>query len=354
MNFTHSARNLPAILLALAATAGAPALAIDSSLHDQADPALVAPIPEVATRDVNGLEVREIRDLGTRGAEPAAGPTDLWQRIRGGFAMPDLTGPLVVQRQAWYTQRPEQIRIIVERSRRYLFHIVEELERRGMPTELALLPMVESAFNPMAVSPAQAAGLWQFIPATASRYGLPQDKSYDARRDVIASTGAALDYLQWLHAMYGDWELALAAYNWGEMAVGRAVALSRARGGDGSFASLTLPEETRNYVPRLQAVKSLVAEPQRFGIELAKLSNVPYFAVVRLEKPLSLAAAAGFASMPLDELVVLNPGWSAPHSAAMRDVALVLPVERTAAFQARYASWLNARTVSRKPVRSAR
>jgi membrane-bound lytic murein transglycosylase D len=283
-----------------------------------------------------------------------ASKDDLWERIRAGFALPERRGRAIEAAEAWYAARPELVQAMLARAQPYLHYIVEEIERRGMPTELALLPLVESGFNPMAVSPAQAAGLWQFIPATASRYGLPQDKSYDARRDVIASTGAALDYLQWLHAMYGDWELALAAYNWGEMAVGRAVALSRARGGDGSFASLTLPEETRNYVPRLQAVKSLVAEPQRFGIELAKLSNVPYFAVVRLEKPLSLAAAAGFASMPLDELVVLNPGWSAPHSAAMRDVALVLPVERTAAFQARYASWLNARTVSRKPVRSAR
>ena len=220
MNFTHSARNLPAILLALAATAGAPALAIDSSLHDLPDAALVAPAPEVTTQDVSGVEVREIRDLGTRGAAPAAGPTDLWQRIREGFAIPDLTGTLVVQRQAWYAQRPEQIQIIVERSRRYLFHIVEELEQRGMPTELALLPMVESAFNPMAYSRAHASGLWQFIPSTGRNFNLEQNWWYDGRRDIMASTDAALDYLQSLYEQFGDWHLALAAYNWGENAAG--------------------------------------------------------------------------------------------------------------------------------------
>ena len=328
MNFTHSARNLPAILLALAATAGAPALAIDSSLHDQADPALVAPIPEVATRDVNGLEVREIRDLGTRGAEPAAGPTDLWQRIRGGFAMPDLTGPLVVQRQAWYTQRPEQIRIIVERSRRYLFHIVEELERRGMPTELALLPMVESAFNPMAYSRAHASGLWQFIPSTGRNHNLEQNWWYDGRRDILASTGAALDYLQSLYEQFGDWRLALAAYNMGENGLARAIERNRARGKPANYESVVIPTETRRYVPSLQAFKNIVANPAAFGIELDPIPNTPYFVTVVLTRDIDLKVAAQLAEMPVEDLVALNPAHNRPVVTAAVTPQLVLPAHR--------------------------
>jgi len=332
VNFTHSARNLPAILLALAATAGAPALAIDSSLHDQADPALVAPIPEVATRDVNGLEVREIRDLGTRGAEPAAGPTDLWQRIRGGFAMPDLTGPLVVQRQAWYTQRPEQIRIIVERSRRYLFHIVEELERRGMPTELALLPMVESAFNPMAYSRAHASGLWQFIPSTGRNHNLEQNWWYDGRRDILASTGAALDYLQSLYEQFGDWRLALAAYNMGENGLARAIERNRARGKPANYESVVIPTETRRYVPSLQAFKNIVANPAAFGIELDPIPNTPYFVTVVLTRDIDLKVAAQLAEMPVEDLVALNPAHNRPVVTAAVTPQLVLPADRAEVF----------------------
>ena len=286
--------------------------------------------------------------LGTeplQAAEPESGGdarierlfvTDLWSRVRDGFAIPEQRGRLVSSSEAWYRARPQLVEAMLVRARRYLFYIVQEVERRGMPTELALLPLVESGFDPMAVSPASAVGLWQFIPATASRYGLPQDEHYDARRDIISSTGAALDYLQFLHGVYQDWKLVLAAYNWGEAAVSRAVETSRARGEQPSFERLRLPEETRNYVPRLQAIKNLVAEPRRFGIELGALPNEPYFSVVKLERPLSLAAAAQLAGMPLEELVSLNPGWSAPHNAARRGVSLVLPVDRTAVFRAKY------------------
>jgi len=332
VNFTHSARNLPAILLALAATAAAPALAIDSSLHDLPDAALVAPAPEVTTQDVSGVEVREIRDLGTRGAAPAAGPTDLWQRIREGFAIPDLTGTLVVQRQAWYAQRPEQIQIIVERSRRYLFHIVEELERRGMPTELALLPMVESAFNPMACSRAHASGLWQFIPSTGRNFNLEQNWWYDGRRDIMASTDAALDYLQSLYEQFGDWHLALAAYNMGENGLARAIERNRARGKPANYQSVLIPKETRLYVPSLQAFKNIVANPAAFGVALEAIPNEPYFVTVTLTRDIDLKVAAKLAEMPVDELVALNPAHNRPVVAAAVAPELVLPADRAEVF----------------------
>jgi membrane-bound lytic murein transglycosylase D len=323
-------RNLPAILLAFAAAA--PALAIDSSLHDSLDPALAGSAPEFADWDVNGVAVREIRDLGPRGGEPRAGPTDLWQRIRGGFAIPDLNGPLVVQRQAWYTQRPEQIKIIVERSRRYLFHIVEALERRGMPTELALLPMVESAFNPMAYSRAHASGLWQFIPSTGRIYNLEQNWWYDGRRDIMASTDAALDYLQSLYEQFGSWHLALAAYNMGENGLARAIERNRARGKPTDYESVSIPKETRLYVPSLQAFENIVANPAAFGVELDPIPNAPYFVTVTLTRDVDIKVAARLAEMPVDELVALNPAHNRPVVAAAVAPQLVLPADRAEVF----------------------
>jgi membrane-bound lytic murein transglycosylase D len=321
------------MVLALAALAGTPAFAVDSALHDLPDPALGSPAEEAQPQaDTSGVEVREIRDIGPRGAAPATGPTDLWQRIRTGFAMPDLTGKTVVQRQAWYAQRPEQIRIIVERSRRYLFHIVEELERRGMPTELALLPMVESAFNPMAYSRAHASGLWQFIPSTGRNYNLEQNWWYDARRDVLASTDAALDYLQSLHAQFGDWHLALAAYNMGENGLARAIERNRARRKPTDYASLTMPRETRAYVPSLQAFKNIVANPGAAGVELDPIPNAPYFVTVTLTRDMDLKVAAQLAEMPVEELVALNPAHNRPVVSAEVAPELVLPADRAEVF----------------------
>jgi membrane-bound lytic murein transglycosylase D len=324
-----NARALPPLLLALAAAFAGPALAVDSSLHD---PSLAAPEPERAGSTASGVEVREVRDVGTRGAAPAAGPTDLWERIRGGFAIPDLTGPLVVQRQSWYAQRPEQIRIIVERSRRYLFHIVEELERRGMPTELALLPMVESAFNPMAYSRAHASGLWQFIPSTGRNYNLEQNWWYDGRRDIMASTDAALDYLQALHEQFGDWHLALAAYNMGENGLARAIERNRARGKRADYESVAIPRETRYYVPSLQAFKNIVANPAAAGVALDPIPNAPYFVTVTLTRDIDLKVAAKLAEMPVDELVALNPAHNRPVVSAAVAPELVLPADRAEVF----------------------
>jgi membrane-bound lytic murein transglycosylase D len=330
VRFTRTARNLPAILLALAAAA--PAFAVDSSLHDLTDPALAAPEHEAPALDIHGVEVREIRDLGTRGAAPQSGHADLWQRIRSGFAIPNLDGRLVVQRQAWYAQRPEQIKIIVERSRRYLFHIVEVVERRGMPTELALLPMVESAFNPMAYSRAHASGLWQFIPSTGRNYNLEQNWWFDARRDIVASTDAALDYLQSLYEQFGDWHLALAAYNMGENGLARAVERNRARGKTADYESVSIPKETRLYVPSLQAFKNIIANPAAAGVELEPIPNAPYFVTVTLTRDIDLKVAAKLAEMPVDELVALNPAHNRPVVAAAVAPELVLPADRAEVF----------------------
>src|SRR6185503_8935706 len=194
---------------------------------------------------------------GVARVDLTAPPDDLWQRIRIGFSMPNLDSPLVDEKVAYYAARPEYLKRMFERSRRYLHHIVEELERRGMPTELALLPMVESAFNPLAYSRAHASGLWQFIPGTGKRYELAQNWWFDARRDIVASTSAALDYLTDVYEMHGHWHLALASYNWGEGAVARAIAKNRAAGLPADYLSLTMPAETRHYVPKLQALKNI-------------------------------------------------------------------------------------------------
>ena len=188
-------------------------------------------------------------------------PDDLWERIRRGFAVQDLDSVLVQKHVTYYAARPEYLQRVFDRSRLYLYHIVEEIEKRGLPTELALLPMVESAFNPMAYSRAHASGLWQFIPGTGKRYDLTQNWWYDGRRDIVDSTAAALEYLTKLYDMHGDWQLALASYNWGENAVARAIAKNRAAGKPTEYAHLTMPAETRQYIPKLQALKNIIRDP---------------------------------------------------------------------------------------------
>jgi len=260
-------------------------------------------------------------------------PADLWERLRQGFAVPDLDTRLVAKYEAWYAARPELLRSIFGRGKRYLHYIVEEVERRGMPAELALLPAVESGFNPMALSPANASGLWQFIPDTGTRYQLAQTAHFDARRDVQASTGAALDYLQELYALHRDWHLALASYNWGENSVLRAVGQSRARGRDGSFETLSLPEETRNYVPRLLALRNIVSEPERFGLDLGELSDEPFFTTLPLGFEIDLRVVARLAGLPYEDLLALNPGYNRPQSPGTSR-ALVVPVESADALRA--------------------
>ncbi|RZT41726.1 transglycosylase SLT domain-containing protein [Cupriavidus agavae] len=259
--------------------------------------------------------------------------TDIWDRIRKGFGMPDLEGTLVDDRTQWYAARPDYMERMVGRSSRYLYHIVEELERRKMPTELALLPFVESAFNPQAESTAKAAGMWQFIPSTGKSYNLKQNMFRDERRDVLASTDAALDYLSRLYDMFGDWHLALAAYNWGEGAVSRAIARNQARGLPTDYASLTMPNETRYYVPKLQAVKNIIASPAVYGVRLPEIPDHPYFVTVTTSRDIDVALAAKLANMPLDEFKALNPSFNRPVILGAANPQILLPFDNAERFQ---------------------
>jgi len=253
---------------------------------------------------------------------------DLWERIRAGFVLSDLNSPLIKEHEAWYAARPEYVGRMMERSQRYLFHIVEEVEKRGMPTEIALLPMIESAFNPKAYSTSRASGIWQFMPATGKHFGLDQNLLYDGRRDVLAATDAALDYLQKLYNMFGSWELALAAYNWGEGSVGRAIAKNQANGEPTDYLSLRMPPETRNYVPKLMAVKNIVMNPAAYGLALNTIPNSPYFGTVKLKQRMDVALAARLAEVPLDEFVALNPAYNKPLVAGIGKPTLLLPVDK--------------------------
>ena len=278
-------------------------------------------------------EKHEIKEAlrGVATVDRTVQPDDLWERIRAGFSMPNLEGPIVQDRTAWYAARPDALKRMFERSRRYLYHIVEELEKRGMPTELALLPMVESSFNPMAYSRAHASGLWQFIPGTGKRYELAQNWWYDGRRDIVASTSAALDYLKDIYEMNGDWHLALASSNWGENAVARAMERNKAAGLPIDYSSLRMPEETRYYVPKLQALKNIIANPAPFGVVLDPIPNQPYFATTRV-KDIDIKLAAKLAEMPVDEFLALNPAFNRPIIPAAVHARIVLPADKVAVF----------------------
>ena len=290
-------------------------------------------------------EVKEpLRGLAT--VDLTVPPDDLWQRIRAGFSMPNLEGPIVQERTAWYAARPDYLRRTFERSRLYLYHIVEELEKRGMPTELALLPMVESSFNPMAYSRAHASGLWQFIPGTGKRYDLAQNWWYDGRRDIVASTSAALDYLKDIYEMNGDWHLALASYNWGENAVAKAVERNRAARLPTDYSSLRMPEETRYYVPKLQALKNIIANPAPFGVVLDPIPNQPYFATIARARDMDIRLAAKLAEMPVEEFVALNPAFNRPIIPASANARMVLPADKVELFHANLEKYDNKALVS--------
>ncbi|SNS30501.1 membrane-bound lytic murein transglycosylase D [Noviherbaspirillum humi] len=266
---------------------------------------------------------------------------DVWGRIRRGFAIPDLDNPLVANHIQWYTSRPDYIQRTTTRASRYLFHVVQELEKRGMPTELALLPFIESAFNPQALSPAQAAGMWQFIPSTGRDFNLKQSTFKDDRRDVLASTDAALAYLQKLYNMFGDWQLALAAYNWGEGSVQRAVNKNKAAGLPTDFNSLSalMPAETRNYVPKLQAVKNLIAAPAQYGIALPKVDNQPYFVTIGKTRDIDIKVAAQLAELSVDEFKALNPQFNRPVITGSSNTQILLPQSNAEKFKANLSKW---------------
>jgi membrane-bound lytic murein transglycosylase D len=290
----------------------------------------------------------QLVDRGVQLVDRTAAADDLWHRIRGGFAMPELENDLVRKQMAHYAARPDYLQRIFDRSRIYLYHIVEELEKRNLPTELALLPMVESAFNPMAYSRAHASGLWQFIPGTGRRFDLQQNWWYDGRRDIVESTKAALDYLTFLYEMHGDWHLALASYNWGEGAVGRAIAKNRAANRPTDYWSLSMPPETRQYIPKLQALKNIIANPAPLGITLDPIPNQPYFRTYTKVRDIDVQLAAKLAEMPIAEFVALNPGFSRPIIRASVSPRIVLPADKVDIFHDNLAKYDAAKLVSWK------
>jgi len=257
---------------------------------------------------------------------------DLWGRVRKGFGLPPLESQLVLDHERWYTSRPEYVQRMTERASRYLFHVVDEIERRQMPTELALLPFIESAFNPQALSSARASGIWQFMPATGKDFELKQNLFRDDRRDVLASTRAALDYLQRLNKQFGDWHLALAAYNWGEGNVQKAINRNARMGLPTDYASLNMPPETRNYVPKLHAVKNIIWHPETFGLTLTPIENHPYFVSVPIQRDMDAPLAARLAGLPLDEFKALNPSLNKPVILAAGTPQVLLPYDNASLF----------------------
>jgi membrane-bound lytic murein transglycosylase D len=260
---------------------------------------------------------------------------DIWVRIRKGFAMPDLDDPRVAKWEEWYASRPDYVARMIDRSRRYLYHIVVEVDERHMPTEIALLPMIESAYNPNALSTSRASGIWQFIPSTGTRYGMKQNFWFDSRRDVIAGTEGALTYLIKLHGDFNDWQLALAAYNWGEGNVAKAIAQNQKKGRPADYASLKMPDETRNYLPKLQAVKNIVSDPAKYGIVLDDIPDAPYFAVIRTSRKMDVKRAAELAEMPLEEFQFLNPHYNRPVIAGADESTILLPIDKAELFAAK-------------------
>ncbi|MBU3624201.1 transglycosylase SLT domain-containing protein [Polynucleobacter sp. AP-Latsch-80-C2] len=261
-------------------------------------------------------------------------PSDnLWLRIRDGFQMEPMNTPLEIEQVRWLSARPDYVHRSMARSSRYLFYIVQEVNARNMPTEIALLPFVESAFVTNAKSSAKAVGLWQFMPATGKDFRLTQNVFRDERRDVLQSTDAALDYLQRLHNQFGSWELALAAYNWGAGNISKAQKRNIAAGLPTDYDSLTMPQETRNYVPKLMAYRQIVLDPNAYGIVLPELENHPYFVAVDVGNDIDVALVIKLAEIPAEEFQNLNPSFNKPVILSNANQQILLPFAHAEIFQ---------------------
>lgn len=290
----------------------------------------------------NGLQMEpSLRNAPPPGSAALNGANgDLLQRIRNGFGMQSLDSPYTATHESWYASRPDYVKRMMGRSQRYLYHVVEEVQKRGMPTEVALLPMIESAFNPTANSVSKASGIWQFVPSTGKHFGLKQNWWTDNRRDVTAATDAALTYLQKLHVMFGTWELALAAYNAGEGTVQRAIERNRKKGLPTDYQSLQLPPETKNYVPKLEAIKNIVSNPEEFGLNIAPIPDQPYFTTVEAPAKIDASLAAKLAGISMDEFVALNPAHNRPVLASNGGKQeILLPMGKEQEFSANLASY---------------
>ncbi|HEY1043868.1 MAG TPA: transglycosylase SLT domain-containing protein [Telluria sp.] len=321
-----AAAALTLLLAPYSASAAEPAAAPSPAPHLQAAPAAAV---------LNSVDLLN--------AEPApdVAEADLWARIRSGYAINDINNELVSKHVNWYATRPDYLARTSARASRYLYHVVTELEKRGMPTELALLPIIESAFNPQANSSAAAVGIWQFMPGTGKDYNLKQNAFKDDRRSVLASTDAALTYLQRLYNMFGDWQLALAAYNWGEGNVQKTIRKAQAAGKPTDYESLAhmMPAETRNYVPKLQAVKNIVGHPQQYNVSLPSIENAAYFTAIDKTSDIDVAVAAQLAEMSLDDFKALNPQFKRPVIIGGENTKILLPQENAEKFHSNLASF---------------
>jgi len=294
----------------------------------------------------DGIRITTIPDNAAIKAEPLSSSdresksgsnngkyTNLWDRLRSNYALQPMDSPYIERHEKWFASNPEYMSRLVQRARLYLFYIVEEVEKRGYPAEIALLPGIESAFKPHAYSRARAAGLWQFIPSTGRIYGLERNWWYDGRRDIMAATDAALNYLGKLHDDFdGDWALALAAYNAGENRIERARARNRKKGRDDNYTSLrTLKAETRNYVPKLIALANIIADPNKYGITLDPIPNEPYFTQIDVGSQIDLSILAKNADMDLGDLYDINPGFKRWATAPQGPFHLLVPTEKAEA-----------------------
>jgi len=258
---------------------------------------------------------------------------NLWIRIRDGYQMEPMNTPLEIEQVRWLSSRPEYVQRSMSRSSRYLFYIVQEVNARNMPTEIALLPFVESAFVTNAKSSAKAVGLWQFMPATGKDFRLTQNVFRDERRDVVQSTDAALDYLQRLNTQFGSWELALAAYNWGAGNISKAQKRNLVAGLPTDYESLTMPRETRNYVPKLMAYRQIVLDPKAYGIVLPELENHPYFVALDVDNDIDVALVIKLAEIPPEEFHSLNPSFNKPVILSNANQQILLPFAHAEIFQ---------------------
>jgi membrane-bound lytic murein transglycosylase D len=359
------ARRLASVLLVAIGAVGCAGTPMQPPPAPPVAPApLVEPVPAVTVEPTVEAPVELAPPLARVRLDPSddAAHSDLWQRVRGGLAMPDVDNELVRKWEQFYAARPDYVQRMTTRGSRYLFHIVEETSKRGMPAELALLPFTESAFNPQAKSIAAAAGMWQFMPMTGKHFELKQNVFRDDRRDVLASTRAALDYLGQLYDEFKDWHLALAAYNWGQGNVRKAIARNAAAGLPTNYESLRLPQETREYVPKLQAVKNIVLSPAEFGLVLPPLENHPFFLSVPIQRDIDVALAARLADLPLEEFQQLNPQMNQPVILAAGTPQVLLPYDNANRFLrqlelqpgplASWTAWVAPKTV--KPSEAAR
>ena len=332
----------------------APAAAAIAALHD--------PVPDTLATAPDLIAIDPLRPTERLDLDAPSAKADLWGRLRSGLTMPNLDNDLVRKWEQWYAGRPDYVQRMTERGGRYLFHIIEEVNKRGMPAELALLPFIESAYNPQAMSTAKASGMWQFVPATGRDFSLKQNVFRDDRRDVLASTRAALDYLQVLYGLFGDWRLALAAYNWGQGNVQRAIAHNQRAGLTTDYDSLRMPSETRNYLPKLQAVKNIVLRPEAFALTLPALQNHPYFVSVGIARDIDIDLAARLAGLSLEEFKQLNPQMNKPVILAAGTPQVLLPYDSASRFAhavsqhtatlASWTAWVVPRTM--KPAEVAR